>query len=130
MNFSDININKKILFEVNAKDNVSNKIIKNINVPSCKNCIHYKLSSFDNDFNSRFNKCYKFGEKNIITDEIIYDYVDSCRKDESKCGYEGKYFEEDKYIDIKILKYKIFNRNNLFFLPIIFSIIYNIKYVK
>jgi hypothetical protein len=53
------------------------------------------------------SKCKKFGEKDIITDEITYDYADSCRKYENKCGNEGKYFEQDPDVDMKILKHTI-----------------------
>jgi hypothetical protein len=84
----------------------SEPIIKNINIPSCRNCIHYKPTLL-NDFTSPLNKCEKFGEKNIITDEITYRFADLCRNDESACGKEGKYFEKDENIDKKILKYKI-----------------------
>ena len=92
------------------------KIIKNVYVPSCKNCIYFKPEWYNNDFSSTFNKCEKFGEKNIISDKVSYDYAELCRKDESKCGYEGKYFEEEKYIDLKIIKHKIISNmpNNIF----------------
>ena len=80
----------------------SEKIIKNINIPACKNCIHYKPSYFTTDFTETFNKCDKFGNKNIITNEISYDFADMCRNDENKCGYEGKYFEQEKNIKLKI----------------------------
>jgi hypothetical protein len=70
----------------------SDKIIKNINVPSCKNCIYYKPRMFDSDFTSTLNICEKFGNKNIITDKITYDYADLCRQSDTKCGEEGKYF--------------------------------------
>jgi len=95
----------------------SNKIIKNMHIPSCKNCIYYKPSSA-NDFTSTLNKCEKFGEKNIITDEITYTYADTCRHDENLCGKEGHYFEKEKNIDLKIMKHKI-TRN----LPNIFLIL-------
>jgi hypothetical protein len=85
----------------------SEQIIKNINLPTCINCIHYKLNTFDNDFASTLNKCKKFGEKDIVTNKITYDYATSCRSDKSKCGNEGKYFEEEKNINMKILKHTI-----------------------
>jgi len=47
------------------------------------------------------NRCQKFGEKNIITDEIQYDFVSTCRKDEEKCGLEGKAFEAESNVEIK-----------------------------
>jgi hypothetical protein len=100
----------------------SDKIIKNINLPSCKNCIYYKPDILHNDFTSTYNKCEKFGEKDIITDEITYNYADSCRSNENMCGNEGKYFEEEKNIKFKIAKYKIIT-NLPFSLPIILLVI-------
>ena len=82
------------------------KIIRNVNFPACKNCIHYKPSAY-NTFASDLNKCEKFGDKNINTDKISYDYADTCREDETKCGIEGKYFEEEKNLNMKIATHKI-----------------------
>uniref|UniRef100_A0A6C0DRB0 Uncharacterized protein n=1 Tax=viral metagenome TaxID=1070528 RepID=A0A6C0DRB0_9ZZZZ len=82
-------------------------IIKNLNVPSCRNCIYYKPNVYDGDFTSSYTKCEKFGNKNIITGEIKYGFADLCRNDESKCGTNGKYFEEEPNINMKILKYKL-----------------------
>ena len=84
----------------------SEKIIKNINIPSCRNCIYFKPQT-GSDFTSCLSKCEKFGEKNILTDEIKNYYADSCRNDEEKCGLQGKYFIEEKNIDIKILTHNI-----------------------
>ena len=83
----------------------SDKIIKNINVPACKNCIYYKPCRFDSDFTSIVNTCEKFGNKNIITDKITYDYANLCRQQDDKCGEEGKYFEKEPYIKSKIIKH-------------------------
>jgi hypothetical protein len=105
----------------------SEKIIKNINIPACKNCIHYKPSYFTTDFTETFNKCNKFGNKNIITNEISYDFADMCRNDENKCGYEGKYFEQEKNIKLKIFTHQIISRiPNILFLTII--VLYYIYY--
>jgi hypothetical protein len=103
----------------------SEKIIKNINISSCRNCIHYKPFQYSSDFTSRSSKCEKFGEKDIITNEITYDYADSCRKDSSKCGHEGKYFEKEKNINLKILKHSIVS-NYLTYLLTSFIIIYSV----
>jgi hypothetical protein len=101
------------------------KIIKNVNVPACRNCIHYQPDPYNNDFTSMLNKCNKFGNKNIITDKITYDFADSCRMDESKCGKEGKYFVEEPNINMKILKYSIFkNIPNGIFIFMICSLIF------
>jgi len=85
----------------------SEKIIKNVNLPACRNCIHYQPDPFYNDFTSSLNKCNKFGDKNIVTDKITYDFADQCRNDESKCGKEGKHFIEEPNINMKILKYSL-----------------------
>jgi len=101
------------------------KIIKNLNFPACRNCIHYNPSPYNNDFTSTLNTCNNFGTKDIITDKITYDYADSCRNDESKCGKEGKYFKYEPDIDMKILKYSLFKNipNFIFILTIISFII-------
>jgi len=97
-------------------------IIKNINIPSCKNCIHFEPSRYNIDSLSR---CNKFGEKNIITDEITNDFADSCRKDPEKCGFEGKYFvrETDMNLRIKGLK-NHWNQNSPYYLVCGCSLLY------
>jgi hypothetical protein len=90
-----------LLFVVNSE-----KTIRNINIPSCKKCIHYKPAPYNFDFTTSYNRCEKFGEKDIITDKIKYDFAELCRNDESKCGKEGKYFEEEENLDMKIFMHK------------------------
>jgi len=75
------------------------------------------------------NECNKFGSKNIITDEILHDYADDCRRDENKCGEKGIYFEQEPNINIKILKHKILS-NGPFILSITLSISSLILYAK
>lgn len=82
------------------------KIIKNINIPACKNCFNFKPTELDGLF-VKNDICNKFGSKDIITNKIKYDYAYYCRKNELKCGEEGKYFQQEKYVKLKILKYKI-----------------------
>ena len=84
----------------------SEKVIKNIHIPICRNCIHYKPNDFS-DFISPLNKCENFGTKDIISGKITYDFADLCRDDESRCGKEGKNFKEEKNINIKIFNHKI-----------------------
>ena len=88
----------------------SEQIIKNINIPSCRNCVHYKPSYYTTDFTASFNKCDKFGDKNIITNKISYDYADTCRDNENKCGNGGKYFEQEKNVELKIFTHQIISR--------------------
>jgi len=82
-------------------------IIKKGKFPACKNCIYYRPSIFSNDYTSSLSKCANFGDKDILTDRISYDFADSCRNDEDRCGLEGKYFEKDTNIYTKIMIYTI-----------------------
>lgn len=110
----------------------SEKMIRNMKNPACRNCIHYSPDTF-NDFSSPLNKCENFGVKDIISDKITYDYADLCRKDDSKCGKEGKYFEEEKNINMKIAKHAITSPyiiiNNIYLITFFayILIIYNSK---
>lgn len=104
----------------------SEKIIKNFNFPACKNCIHYQPNPIYNEYTSLSNVCNNFGEKNIINDEIKYEYANSCRSDESKCGKEGKYFVEEPNLKMKILNYNIKNKLSIGIIPIIVFLIYRL----
>jgi hypothetical protein len=109
----------------------SEKIIKNINIPSCRNCVHYKPSYSTTDFTGSFNKCHKFGNKNIITNKISYDYADMCRNNENKCGNEGKYFEEEKNVELKIFTHQIIsNIPNILLLSITVLSVIRIIYIN
>lgn len=61
-------------------------------------------------------------DKDIVTDEITYRYADICRYDDSKCGKIGKYFEEEKYVNIKILIHSITNYQTLSIMSVILLI--------
>jgi hypothetical protein len=102
------------------------KIIKNINIPACRNCIHYKPNPLF-QYISSHSKCDNFGEKDIITDEINYDYVDSCRRDETKCGNEGKHFLEDPNLNMKVFKFTLKKNTNIYILIILMSFIIYIR---
>jgi len=62
----------------------------------------------DGDFTSSLNKCSQFGEKNIFTGEIKYDYADLCRDTDSKCGKSGKEFKKEPRLWLKTLKHITF----------------------
>jgi hypothetical protein len=94
---------------------ISDKIIRNGDLPACKNCVHYRPSSWSNDFTSLSNKCEKFGEKDVVTDKIVFDYADSCRRNENKCGNEGKYFVKEPRVVLKKLKHRVFRPLTLFY---------------
>ena len=100
------------------------KFIKNIHIPACRNCVHFIPNTYNNDFVTSYSKCNKFGNKDIITGEITNDFVDFCRKDESQCGKEGKYFEKEPNLELKIWKHKFYSNlsNNIFTLSVLLSI--------
>jgi hypothetical protein len=83
------------------------KIIRNSNIPSCRNCKYYKPAYYSSDFVSTINKCEKTGTKDIYTDIIKYDYADLSRKDENLCGFKGRYFEQEKNMNLKMLKFLV-----------------------
>lgn len=69
--------------------------IKDLNLPSCINCVHfleYQKSEPYNYAYSELGKCSKFGTKNMISGEIKYDFASHCRDDKDKCGQKGIYY--------------------------------------
>jgi len=63
--------------------------LHNMNLPNCIDCIHFQK----NYWNNYQSKCKYFGEKNMITGIIEYEYAADCRSDDKKCGIEGKHFQ-------------------------------------
>ena len=97
-----------LFFFVNGGNIIrSEKIIRNGNIPSCRNCKYYKPEFYADAFVSTINKCEKTGTKDIYTDIIEYDYADLSRKDENLCGLKGRYFEQEKNMNLKILKFLV-----------------------
>ena len=74
--------------------------IRNADLPVCKKCIHYKVNTLNHYKESNPDqsgiRCLKFGRKDIISGDVIYDYVDFCRSDSSKCGMNGTHYQENK----------------------------------
>jgi len=70
----------------------SKVIINNINIPVCKNCIHFIPNEYS-DFSSSISKCNKFGDKDLK--------VEDCHSDINKCGKEGIYFEKEPNLQRK-----------------------------
>ena len=70
--------------------NKSNKIIifKN-NIPDCKDCIFYSKNDLNID---SVGLCKKYGEKETITEKIIFYESKKCRDDIFRCGEYGKHF--------------------------------------
>jgi len=82
-----------------------------MNIPSCKNCIHYIPDDYSN-YSSNKGKCALFGEKDVVTNKIHHDYADTCRRDHTKCGLEGRYFEKNE--NVKLTKLFHLLKRNMF----------------
>ena len=67
------------------------EFIKNINFPVCNQCVYFIPSTNPSTYN--MDKCMKFGEKNIITGKLTFEYAEKCRDDPLKCGIDGGYFK-------------------------------------
>jgi len=103
------------IFSCNTLPLVAVKI-RSSDFPSCKNCIHYKPSPLNFDFTSGLNTCGNFGEKDIISDKIKYDYATDCRRNEEKCGVAGKEWREEPNMYLKIIWFN-FSKSMIYFFP-------------
>jgi len=75
-------------------------------------CIHYK----PNPLHFGLNKCDNFGEKDIISNKIKYDYATDCRRIEEKCGLSGKEWKEEPNIYLKIFLFHS-SKTIIYFVP-------------
>ena len=117
-----------VFFLINRENIIrGEKIIRNANIPSCKNCKYYKPEFYSDSFVSKINKCEKTGTKDVITDVINYDYADLSRKDESLCGFKGRYFELEKRMNLKILKFMVVKNLPILFILFIWWSVINIS---
>jgi hypothetical protein len=78
--------------------NERNVYIKYFSLPTCKDCVYYRSHEEKTDpFKSGSqDKCLKYGEKNVVTGEINYQYADFVRKQDLQCGIAGKHFVQKK----------------------------------
>jgi hypothetical protein len=80
--------------------------IKDLFMPACINCIHFKqhtntntnttttntTNTNDSKYVLYLSNCLKFGHKDLISGKVVYDFADKCRSDEVKCGLRAKFF--------------------------------------
>jgi len=74
-------------------------ILRNLKYPVCINCVHFIEHTnnypYDPLPDSReFGKCKMFGEIDLITGTIEYDYAKNCRETSKKCGTNASCYEE------------------------------------
>jgi hypothetical protein len=75
-----------------SNNNLLKIFIKNINLPVCTECIHFRYSK---DLNNIHGLCAKFGNKNIINNKIKFNNVLYARK--KLCGIKARYYEPHNY---------------------------------
>jgi hypothetical protein len=68
--------------------------IRNKELPVCVNCAHFieKTNNYPYDpvpNDKLYGKCKKFGEMDLITGVIEYDFAKYCRDNNEKCGKTG-----------------------------------------
>jgi hypothetical protein len=63
-------------------------IINNIDKVICKQCAYFR------EHRGRSGLCTKFGEKNVITGEISYEYAYVSRANADLCRVRGLYYIE------------------------------------
>jgi hypothetical protein len=75
-----------------------NVYIKHFNLPVCKDCVYHRShqGKIDPFKSGEQDKCLKYGEKNVVTGEINYQYADIVRKQDLQCGIKGKHFLQKK----------------------------------
>ena len=71
---------------------ISNRIC-NHDAPSCVDCVHFvEEKKFNNPINmNQYGKCSIFGQKDVVTGQIQYEYALTCRN--NQCGVNGTFFE-------------------------------------
>jgi len=68
--------------------------IRNKALPICSNCLHFieHKNNYPYDpipCDTKYGRCKKFGEVNLITGTIEYDVASNCRLNANKCGNFG-----------------------------------------
>jgi len=85
-------------FILNRCFSTEKTFIRNTRLPVCSKCIYFMehTNNYPYDFmpnDALDGKCKKFGEKSLVTGEILYDLARTCRM-EDKCGNVGRYYIE------------------------------------
>jgi len=78
---------------------VGDTFIKNIQHPPCITCKYFQLYIPKELYQTKkdglqFSKCKKYGYKDIISGEILYETVGKSRFDKDMCRIEGIYHRE------------------------------------
>ena len=72
--------------------------IRNTEIPICTNCLYFIEHTNNYPYDAHpddkhYGRCRKFGEVNLITGSIEYDFAKECRTNIKKCGISGTEYE-------------------------------------
>lgn len=67
--------------------------IRKFQYPACVNCAFFIKPIHNSHENLHYGKCKKFGEMDLVTGFIDYDYATLCREDTKKCGWRGTEYQ-------------------------------------
>jgi hypothetical protein len=73
---------------------VSSRIV-NIEKPICALCVNFvasKSERYEDYGYEKVGKCGLFGNKDLVSGKIVYDYAIHCRTDKKKCSDNGVHF--------------------------------------
>lgn len=69
--------------------------IKNYNRPICASCKYFKpINTFDKKDAIKYGQCKKYGEKNLLSGNIEYEFASIARK-YLNCGINGTHYQYD-----------------------------------
>jgi len=94
---------RKLIYFLIIKIALFNKLpfIRNSEFPVCANCLHFIEHTNNYPYdpipdNKLYGRCKKFGEVDLITGLIEYDFAKNCRDNVKKCGINGLQYEGKK----------------------------------
>ncbi len=75
----------------------SSIFIRNQKLPICSNCIHFieHKNNYPYDLvpsDKLYGRCNHFGEIDVITGIVEYDFATLCRDNINKCGKYGSHY--------------------------------------
>lgn len=76
----------------NALNKVPNKYIINSGLPECRNCKHFAPHNSE-EHKYSLATCLLYGQKNIISGKITFEFASHVRNRDSQCSREGINYE-------------------------------------
>jgi hypothetical protein len=83
---------------VNKTFSTGKIFIRNSELPICAQCVHFVEDTSNYPYDpppksTDYGKCKKFGEVDLITGSLEYDFAKICRLNVEKCGPMGKEYK-------------------------------------